>query len=214
MNINKENKIHEMCLYTNINPKIMDLNNEKINNKVNKNEENKISGTDRVRIKARIMDYKQRDIQDRMSFIQSQEAKIDDIEKTLEMAKYSYSEKSKHEKQESIKEKIKIRQLSKNVNELEDKVYEESLNKNKDSKHDNEKVIAVIEETLRKIDRIKSEITKQKSKLIYLEAKIQNEEVKLEKSKNDMENDFILNQLDFISIEENVDTGITINIIT
>ena len=76
MNINNDNKLHELNLYTNINISNMNLNqnnNEKVKN--NKNDNNSSTTITRMKRKASTMNYKQRELQERISDIQVQEAK-------------------------------------------------------------------------------------------------------------------------------------------
>lgn len=209
MNINTENKLHELSVYANIN-----LNNinktQNINN--NKNNDNSTNNITRIQRKASTMNYKQRELQERISNIQSQEAKINEIEKTLENAKYSYSEKLKNEKKEFTNIKVKIEQLSKQEDELKLKSNENVEKQKSDDKSEEIKVISVIEETLKKIEQVKNQISIYKSKLMALEDDVK-KAVSKQSSTNDIrDKDFIKEELGFISIDNNIQTGIIINI--
>lgn len=210
MNINNDNKLHELSLYVNMNlNNINKQQNVNINNKTDDNSSNTIT---RIKRKASTMNYQQRQLQERISYIQTQEAKIYEIEKALENAKYSYSENLKNEKKESLNVKIKIKQLSKKEDELKNESNQEINNKSKNSQHEDEKVISLIEDTLKKIDQVKNQIAIYKSKLMSLENSVEQATSKLESSKDLIEKDFIKDELGFISIEENINTGIIINI--
>lgn len=209
MNINTENKLHELSVYANIN-----LNNinktQNIND--NKNNDNSSNNITRIQRKASTMNYKQRELQERISNIQSQEAKINEIEKTLENAKYSYSEKLKNEKKEFTNIKVKIEQLSKQEDELKLKSNENVEKQKSDDKSEEIKVISVIEETLKKIEQVKNQISIYKSKLMALEDDVK-KAVSKQSSTNDIrDKDFIKEELGFISIDNNIQTGIIINI--
>ena len=117
MNINTENKLHELSLYANMNLSNLNVNTQQnINN--NENDNNSSSTVTRIKRKASTMNYQQRQLQERISDIQVQEAKIDEMEKTLQNAKNIYSENIKNEKKESSNIKVKIKQLAKKEDEL------------------------------------------------------------------------------------------------
>ena len=215
MNINTENKLHELSVYANMSLNNVNTNKQQnlnINNNENKNDNNSSSTITRIKRKASTMNCQQRQLQNRISDIQTQEAKVHEMEKALENAKYSYSENLKNEKRESSNIKVKIKQLAKKEDELETKSNQEISNKSIDNQHEDEKVISIIEDTMNKIEKVKSQIAAYKSKLISLEQSVEQALSKLESSKELIEKDFITDELGFISIEENVNTGIIINI--
>lgn len=210
MNVNNDNKLHELSLYANMNLNNMNINkqqNIKIDNKDDSNSSNTIT---KIKRKSSAMNYQQRELQNRISDIQIQESKIYEMEKALESAKYSYSEKLKNEKKESSNIKIKINQLSKKEDELESKSNEDINNKGE--QYENQKVISILEDTLKKIQQLKNQISMYKSKLMSLEHNIDQAVSKLESSKELIEKDFIKEDLGFISIKDNIETGIIINI--
>ena len=210
MNVNNDNKLHELSLYVNMNLNNMNINkqqNIKIDNKDDSNSSNTIT---KIKRKSSAMNYQQRELQNRISDIQIQESKIYEMEKALESAKYSYSEKLKNEKKESSNIKIKIDQLTKKEDELESKSNEDINNKGE--QYENQKVISILEDTLKKIQQVKNQISMYKSKLMSLEHNIDQAVSKLESSKELIEKDFIKEDLDFISIKDNIETGIIINI--
>lgn len=208
MNIETKNRLHELSVYANIN-----LNNinkqQNINNKDDNNSSNTIT---KIKRKASTMNHKQRELQNRISDIQVQEAKIDEMEKTLQNAKNIYSENIKNEKKESSNIKVKIKQLAKKEDELNFKSYEEINSKNTDNKLEDERIISIIEETLKKIDQVKNQIAIYKSKLMILEDSVDKALSKLSSNKDSIQKDFINEELGFISIENNIETGIRINI--
>ena len=211
MNINTENKLHELSLYANMNLSNLNVNTQQnINN--NENDNNSSSTVTRIKRKASTMNYQQRQLQERISDIQVQEAKIDEMEKTLQNAKNIYSENIKNEKKESSNIKVKIKQLAKKEDELNFKSYEEINSKNTDNKLEDERTISIIEETLKKIDQVKNQIAIYKSKLMILEDSVDKALSKLSSNKDSIQKDFINEELGFISIENNIETGILINI--
>ena len=215
MNINNENKLQELSLYANINSTIININKEqKINTNNNKNDDNNnsLSGINRLKRKASTMNYQQRELQSRISDIQSQEVKIYEMEKALESAKYSYSENLKNEKKESLNVKVKIKQLSQEEDKLENKSNQQVNIKSKYGQYEDEKIVAVIEDTLKKIEKVKNKISIYKTKLMILEYSVDKAVSKLYSNKDSIHKDFINEELGFISIENNIETGILINI--
>ena len=213
MNINKDNKLHELSLYTNMSLNNISTNKEQnINTKNSKYDNNLSSTINRIKRKSSTMNYKQRELQERISEVQSQEAKIDEMERALKSAKNSYSDKLKNENKETSNIKVKIKLLSKKEEELETQSNEDIKSKSKDNQYEDENVISVIDETLKKIEQIKNQISIYKSKLMSLEHSINQATSKLESSKNLIEKDFINSELNFISLEGNIETGIIINI--
>ena len=171
MNINKDNKLHELSLYANMSLNNISTNKEQnINTKNSKYDNNLSSTINRIKRKSSTMNYKQRELQERISEVQSQEAKIYEMERALKSAKNSYSEKLKNENKENSNIKVKIKLLSKKEEELETKSNEDIKSKSKDNQHEN--VVSVIDETLKKIEQIKNQISIYKSKLMSLEHSI------------------------------------------
>ena len=211
MNIENQKKLNELNLYANIN--LVHLNkNQNINQINNKDDSISSNSIMRIKRKASTMNGKQRELQNHISDIQTQEAKIEELEKTLENAKSLYYEKLKNEKKESSDIKIKIKQLAKQEEELNLKNEEDVKIKKDNNKQDDEKIILVIEKTLEKIEQVKNKISIYKSKLMALEDSVDKAVSKLSFSKDLIDKDFIKEELGFISIEENIETGIIINI--
>lgn len=211
MNVNNENKLQELSLYVNINLNNMNIQKQQ-NAKTYNKDNNSLNNINKIKRKVNIMNYNQRELQSRISDIQIQEAKIDEMEKTLQNAKNIYSENIKNEKKESSNIKVKIKQLAKKEDELNFKSYEEINSKNTDNKLEDERTISIIEETLKKIDQVKNQIAIYKSKLMILEDSVDKAVSKLSSNKDSIQKDFINEELGFISIENNIETGILINI--
>ena len=74
-----------------------------------------------IRTKANIISLDQRNIQDKISLIQSQEQKIETIENTLKYTKNEYVQAIQNGKKEEVKQRIKIKQLSSQINDLKNK---------------------------------------------------------------------------------------------
>ena len=211
MNVNNENKLQELSLYVNINLNNMNIQKQQ-NAKTYNKDNNSLNNINKIKRKVNIMNYNQRELQNRISDIQVQEAKIDEMEKTLQNAKNIYSENIKNEKKESLNIKVKIKQLAKKEDELNFKSYEEINSKNTDNKLEDERIISIIEETLKKIEQVKNQIAIYKSKLMILEDSVDKALSKLSSNKDSIQKDFINEELGFISIENNIETGILINI--
>ena len=211
MNVNNENKLQELSLYVNINLNNMNIQKQQ-NAKTYNKDNNSLNNINKIKRKVNIMNYNQRELQSRISDIQIQEAKIDEMEKTLQNAKNIYSENIKNEKKESLNIKVKIKQLAKKEDELNLKSYEEIKSKNTDNKLEDERTISIIEETLKKIEQVKNQIAIYKSKLMILEDSVDKAVSKLSSNKDSIHKDFINEELGFISIENNIETGILINI--
>lgn len=211
MNVNNENKLQELSLYVNINLNNMNIQKQQ-NAKTYNKDNNSLNNINKIKRKVNIMNYNQRELQNRISDIQVQEAKIDEMEKTLQNAKNIYSENIKNEKKESSNIKVKIKQLAKKEDELNFKSYEEINSKNTDNKLEDERTISIIEETLKKIEQVKNKISIYKTKLMILEDSVDKAVSKLSSNKDSIHKDFINEELRFISIENNIETGILINI--
>ena len=211
MNVNNENKLQELSLYVNINLNNMNIQKQQ-NAKTYNKDNNSLNNINKIKRKVNIMNYNQRELQSRISDIQIQEAKIEEMEKTLQDAKNIYSENIKNEKKESLNIKVKIKPLAKKEDELNLKSYEEIKSKNTDNKLEDERTISIIEETLKKIEQVKNKISIYKTNLMILEDSVDKAVSKLYSNKDSIHKDFINEELGFISIENNIETGILINI--
>ena len=96
MNVNNENKLQELSLYVNINLNNMNIQKQQ-NAKTYNKDNNSLNNINKIKRKVNIMNYNQRELQSRISDIQIQEAKIEEMEKTLQDAKNIYSENIKNE---------------------------------------------------------------------------------------------------------------------
>ena len=190
MNVNNENKLQELSLYVNINLNNMNIQKQQ-NAKTYNKDNNSLNNINKIKRKVNIMNYNQRELQNRISDIQVQEAKIDEMEKTLQNAKNIYSENIKNEKKESSNIKVKIKQLAKKEDELNFKSYEEINSKNTDNKLEDERTISIIEETLKKIEQVKNKISIYKTKLMILEYSVDKAVSKLYSNKDSIHKDFI-----------------------
>ena len=190
MNVNNENKLQELSLYVNINLNNMNIQKQQ-NAKTYNKDNNSLNNINKIKRKVNIMNYNQRELQSRISDIQIQEAKIEEMEKTLQDAKNIYSENIKNEKKESLNIKVKIKQLAKKEDELNLKSYEEIKSKNTDNKLEDERTISIIEETLKKIEQVKNKISIYKTKLMILEYSVDKAVSKLYSNKDSIQKDFI-----------------------
>ena len=196
MNVNNENKLQELSLYVNINLNNMNIQKQQ-NAKTYNKDNNSLNNINKIKRKVNIMNYNQRELQNRISDIQVQEAKIDEMEKTLQNAKNIYSENIKNEKKESSNIKVKIKQLAKKEDELNFKSYEEINSKNTDNKLEDERTISIIEETLKKIEQVKNKISIYKTKLMILEDSVDKAVSKLSSNKDSIHKDFINEELGY-----------------
>ena len=157
-----------------------------------------------IRTKANIISLDQRNIQDKISLIQSQEQKIETIENTLKYTKNEYVQAIQNGKKEEVKQRIKIKQLSSQINDLKNKSsnkeskIEEVNNYKEEYLQDEEKIVARINEILQKISNVKNRISQYKSELIELSQEIQNNKAKIKMQENELQkhlddSDYIIN---------------------
>ena len=214
MNIETKNKLHEISLYINQNPSAFGVNNSKGNSQVNKKSESNIDSkiSKKAITKSNIVNSQQRSIQEQMSIIQAQEGRVEKMQKTLEQVKYSYLESLKSQKKELNKEKIQIRYLSKEEEDAIDTRKSKKNNLGLEKFRKDSKTIDVLEGLLNNIKKIKSELSNRKSKLLSLESEVKSQEAKLEQLKMSMNNDYISEHLDSISIQGDINNGILIDI--
>jgi chromosome segregation ATPase len=216
MNIDSKIKMYEMSVYTNISPKIVGLNQQQSNIKKSEKEKKSTNNSinSRIKMKSKVINGNQRRLQDQISSIQSQEVQIEEVEKTLNQVKSKYTQDVNNAKKESTTARIKIKQLTKNSKEPKGN-YENTENDKRLYIEDKDQIIVLINETLKKINKVKTEIDHHKSKLISLEQSLNKNQSKIEKDKyfiDYIKDEIIINPLEFIFIEGNVETGIIINI--
>lgn len=181
-----------------------------------------------IRAKANIISSDQRDIQDKISLIQSQEQKIETIENILKYTKNEYVQAIQNGKKEEVKQRIKIKQLSSQINDLKNQSsnkeskIEEVNNYKEEYLQDEEKIVSIINEILQKINIVKSRILQYKSELIALSQEIQSNKAKIKMQENELQkhlddSDYIINgvsinKYDYVDLKGNISTGIIIDI--
>lgn len=214
MNIDK-NKVYQLNLYANINPKILEPNNQTRQNKISKkNEKQSNDAINRIKMKSKVINGDQRRLQDRLTLIQSKEVHIEELENTLNYVKSKCIQENNNSNKEYKNIKIKIKKLTKKTKELEH-IAEVDGKETGRYIEDKEKIILLINDTLNNINKVKQNLSQQKSKLMRLEESLKKSESKLESTKQQIEcikQEEILNPIDFIYIEGNIETGIIINI--
>lgn len=210
-----------------LNIKLQEENNaEKKTTTTTKKTNNDIYQT--IRTKASIVNSDQRGIQDRISEIQSQEHKIETIESTLKQAKAEYAQAIKNGQKENVKQKIKVRQLTKQItdlkNQTKDKVQhqEEIKSYSEEYIQDEENIVDKINEILKKINSTKSKLLQYKSELIKLSLDIESNRRKIVAQENEIKmhlddseyiiNGVSINKYDYTDLVGNISTGIVIDI--
>lgn len=210
------------------------MNEEKISE--SKKTSNKRTSTDiyqTIRKKASIINSDKRTVQDKISTIQSQEQKIETIENTLKQARNEYIQAIKNGQREEVKQKIKVRQLNRQINELKNKTKEEENNKQEkisDKNHienqnhiqDENKLLEKVNEILRRIKSTKSKLEQYKSELMILSQDITSNKKKIEAQESKFiyyldESEYITNGLeinltDYTDLNGNISTGLIISI--
>ena len=192
-----------------------ETNKTKVTRKESKNANNDIYRN--IRTKANILNQDHRDIQEKVSLIQTQEQEVQNMEKILKQVKSNYIEAIENGKQEEIREKVKIRKIQKEVENL----TREYIVENEYIKDDS-KVLDEIDESLKKINDIKNKLTRYKAKLISLENSVSKNKQEVLHTSNRVEEyissgeaineKIIINPLDFIFIDTDKNGGIIINI--
>lgn len=210
-----------------LNIKLQEENNaEKKTTTTTKKTNNDIYQT--IRTKASIVNSDQRGIQDRISEIQSQEHKIETIESTLKQAKAEYAQAIKNGQKENVKQKIKVRQITKQItdlkNQTKDKVQhqEEIKSYSEEYIQDEENIVDKINEILKKINSTKSKLLQYKSELIKLSLDIESNRRKIVAKENEIKmhlddseyiiNGVSINKYDYTDLVGNISTGIVIDI--
>lgn len=214
------NQIKETALSGGINKDKSRKNNQEENkdNSKSKSEDRNINS--KLKIKATIVNTDQRNIQDKITQIQIKEQEIHYIENTLQKAKLEYLQAIQNQNTDEIKNKIKIKQVSKGIQNLEQQSREESSNI--EIINNDQKAVDVINETIKKIDKIKNTLSKYKMQLLSLNDMIEKNKFEVGKQKNDIQKELasiecikdkiIINPLDFIFIQGSITTGLIINV--
>lgn len=208
--VNCENDVSKL-----INVQNEEIKNIKVNRKSSKTSNNDIYKN--IKDKAAILKNDKRNIQEKVSFIQIQEQKVDNMEKKLTDLKLYYLQTMENGKQEEAKEKIKIRKIQKQVNQLSDE-YESEIVELKDS----EQILESLGECLKKINDIKGKLAQHKAKLLNLEHLINQNKTELECAESTVEKygdsedhiseNTINNPLDFVFIQGDIAVGIIVDI--
>lgn len=207
----KENQ--ELDIDNNINKIVKSHNDEVKSTKVTR-KESKTSNNDmynNLKNKASILNRDKRYIQDKVSQIQVQQQKVKNMEESLNKIKSYYLSTIRKTKQEEKKEKVKINKIQKEVDDLNNEYITEVTELKK-----SEDIIEAINLALNKITCIKSKLEQYKLKLINLEYLTKESKKGLDLTQNKIEinidENMILNPLDFISISGDINTEVTIDI--
>lgn len=181
-----------------------------------------------IRTKASIIGNDQRDIQDRISLIQVQEQKISEIENVLRQAKREYSIALEKGNSEEVSQRIKVRQLTKQVSDMQkdSQDKEQMVQKIEENKNvytqDNERILEKINDILQRINTTKGKISEYKSKLIELSQELSANKAKINQQAEEMQkhlddSDYIINGVsinvsEYVDLRGNVASGIIIDI--
>lgn len=194
--------------------KIVETENTQIQSTKVTRKESKTSNNDtynNLKNKANILYRDKRNIQEKVSEIQTQQQKVENMEESLNQIKSYYLSAISKTKQEGEKEKVKINKIQNQVNKLNNE-YTTEVTELKEL----EDIIQTISIALNKINETKNKLEQYKTKLINLENLVQKSKKKLDIEQNKIETNIdenvISNPLDFISISGDISTGIIIDI--
>ncbi|MDU4860359.1 MAG: hypothetical protein E6356_01110 [Terrisporobacter othiniensis] len=209
-------EIQELDIDNKINKTIKAHNDEIKSTKVLR-KESKTSNNDmynNLKNKASILNRDKRHIQDKVSEIQIKQQKVENMEESLNQIKSYYLSSIRRAKQEEEKEKVKVKinKIKKEVDDLNSECITE-VTELKESQD----IIDAIGTALNKINDIKNKLEQYKSKLMNLECLVDKSknELNLEEKKieTNLDENIILNPLDFISISGDLNIGIVVDII-
>lgn len=209
-------EIQELDIDNKINKTIKAHNDEIKSTKVLR-KESKTSNNDmynNLKNKASILNRDKRHIQDKVSEIQIKQQKVENMEESLNQIKSYYLSSIRRAKQEEEKEKVKVKinKIKKEVDDLNSECITE-VTELKESQD----IIDAIGTALNKINDIKNKLEQYKSKLMNLEClvdKSKNElDLEQKKIETNLDENIILNPLDFISISGDLNIGIVVDII-
>ena len=209
-------EIQELDIDNKINKTIKAHNDEIKSTKVLR-KESKTSNNDmysNLKNKASILNRDKRHIQDKVSEIQIKQQKVENMEESLNQIKSYYLSSIRRAKQEEEKEKVKVKinKIKKEVDDLNSECITE-VTELKESQD----IIDAIGAALNKINDIKNKLEQYKSKLMNLEClvdKSKNElDLEQKKIETNLDENIILNPLDFISISGDLNIGIVVDII-
>lgn len=209
----EKNQKQEIDTDNNVN-KVTKVQNDQVQStKVNR-KESKTANNDmynNLKSKASILCNDKRAIQDKVSEVQTQQQKVENMEESLNQIKSYYISTMSKTKQEGEKEKVKINKIQKQVDELNNEYTKEVTQLT-----ELEDIIQTINLALNKINNIKNKLEQYKSKLISLEHLVQKSKQELEQEQNkidaNIDENIISNPLDFINISGDISTGIIIDI--
>lgn len=201
----------------NLEKKTTKINNKKINNDIYQTIK-----------KASIINGDQREIQYKISIIQAQEQKIETIENILRQVKSEYNQAIQNGQKEEIRQKIKVNQLNKQIDDLKtqtkEKEQEQQELKHGDKNYiqDENKLLEKVNEILKKINSTKSKLQQYKSELISLSQDIESNKSKINAQESEIrqyldDSEYITNGVeikltDYVDLKGNIATGIIINI--
>lgn len=209
-------EIQELDIDNKINKTIKAHNDEIKSTKVLR-KESKTSNNDmysNLKNKASILNRDKRHIQDKVSEIQIKQQKVENMEESLNQIKSYYLSSIRRAKQEEEKEKVKVKinKIKKEVDDLNSECITEAT-----ELKDSQDIIDAIGAALNKINDIKNKLEQYKSKLMNLECLVDKSknELNLEEKKieTNLDENIILNPLDFISISGDLNIGIVVDII-
>lgn len=209
-------EIQELDIDNKINKTIKAHNDEIKSTKVLR-KESKTSNNDmynNLKNKASILNRDKRNIQDKVSEIQIKQQKVENMEESLNQIKSYYLSSIRRAKQEEEKEKVKVKinKIKKEVDDLNSECITE-VTELKESQD----IIDAIGAALNKINDIKNKLEQYKSKLMNLECVVDKSknELNLEEKKieTNLDENIILNPLDFINISGDLNIGIVVDII-
>ena len=209
-------EIQDLDIDNKINKTIKAHNDEIKSTKVLR-KESKTSNNDmynNLKNKASILNRDKRHIQDKVSEIQIKQQKVENMEESLNQIKSYYLSSIRKAKQEEEKEKVKVKinKIKKEVDDLNSECITE-VTELKESQD----IIDAIGAALNKINDIKNKLEQYKSKLMNLECLVDKSknELNLEEKKieTNLDENIILNPLDFISISGDLNIGIVVDII-
>ena len=209
----EKKQTQELDIDNNMN-KIVKTENDEIKSTKVTRKEAKTSNNDmynNLKNKASILSRDKRGIQDKVSEVQTQQQKVENMEESLNQIKSYYLSTISKTKQEGEKEKVKINKIQKQVDELNNE-YVTEVTELKEL----EDIMQAISVALNKINGIKSKLEQYKNKLISLEHLVQKSKQELDLEQNKIETNIdeniISNPLYFISISGDINTGIIIDI--
>lgn len=189
-------------------------NVKKVKRKKGKNPDNNIYKD--LKRKISVANKSQKSIKQRLSQVHAHEEKVKELESMLNKMKSKHQKAIKEGNQEQIREKIKIKNILTETNNL---MNEYNLDLDLSRKKN---TIDVINQSLKNIQSIKIKLSQYKSKLLdiqkYVSRTKKDYETKEEIIRKNMESEKYINQrvlinpTDFIFIGSELDIGIIINI--